>query len=378
MTLRPGWLFVARVGLRPGLCSLGFCSLACYGLACASSPEFEPAQPEPEAWSVVSENEGAALLSVSGTASDDVWLVGADDGTGPLVLHGNGRDWLREQPGVRADLWWVQALPNGSVYMAGSAGVVLEYRAGTWSRLATPELDQATVFGVWWAGPGDGYAVGSAPGSGGFLWHYDGDRFVELPLPGELPLDERSKPSSLFKVWGPSASDVWVVGDRGVVLRGNAQSGFRRLDSGSDQERLFTVHGASGQVAMVGGTANGWALEARGERLSNISPPGAAPLQGVCVSEQGEIWAVGVAGNVYARAAGELEWRDVFTRHPVQSLHAVWLDPSGGVWAVGGNVLTPELDRGLALYHPPRSLEPAQKRPLLQRSEGEGGRSEEQ
>jgi hypothetical protein len=89
--------------------------------------------------------------------------------------------------------------------------------------------------------------------------------------------------------------------------------------------------------------------------LLDISPPGAAPLQGVCLSEQGDIWAVGVAGNVYARAAGELEWRDVFTRHPVQSLHAVWIDPSGGVWAVGGNVLTPELDRGVALYHAPRA-----------------------
>jgi hypothetical protein len=338
MTLRLWWLFAAGVGL-----------------ACGDPHGPEPAQPPPEAWAVVSENEGAALLSVSGTAPDDVWLVGADDGTGPLVLHGNGVDWQREQPGVRADLWWVQALSNGSVYMGGSAGTVLEFRAGAWSRLQTPELAQATVFGVWWAGSGDGYAVGSAPGSGGFLWHYDGRRFVELPLPSDVPLDEGAKPPSLFKVWGSSASDVWVVGDRGVVLRGTAQSGFRRIDSGSDQERLFTVHGAAGQVAMVGGSANGWALEASGEQLLDISPPGAAPLQGVCVSEQGEIWSVGVAGNVYARRAGELEWRDVFTERPVQSLHAVWVDPSGGVWAVGGNVLTAELDRGVALYHAPRT-----------------------
>lgn len=322
-------------------------------LGCASSQESELA--EPEAWAVRSESADAALLSVSGTSADDVWLVGADDGTGPLVLHGDGVNWLREQPGVRADLWWVQALPNGSVYMGGSLGTVLEYRAGAWSRLSTPELDQATVFGLWWAGPADGYAVGSAPGSGGFLWHHDGERYTQLALPSGLALDESSQPPSLFKVWGASASDVWVVGDRGAVLRGNAQSGFRRIDSGSEQERLFTVHGAAGQVAMVGGSANGWALEARGDGLENISPPGAAPLQGVCVSEQGDIWAVGVAGNVYERAVGELEWRDVFTRHPVQSLHAVWVDPGGGVWAVGGNVLSLELDRGVALYYAQRS-----------------------
>src|SRR4051794_21958003 len=113
MTLRLWWLIAAGAGL-----------------ACGDPHDREPAQPAPEAWAVGGEKEGAALLSVSGAAPADVWLVGADDGTAPLVLPGNGVDWQREHPGVRADLWWVQALPNGSVYMGGSAGTVLEYRAG--------------------------------------------------------------------------------------------------------------------------------------------------------------------------------------------------------------------------------------------------------
>ena len=320
----------------------------CAALGCGGA---RAERPPPEMWQVVSENEAAALLSVSGTSADDVWMVGADDGTGPLVLHGNGVDWVREEVDVRADLWWVQALPGGVVYLGGSGGSVFERRGGQWLRMQTPELAEATVFGVWSAGEGDVYAVGSARGGRGFLWHYDGSTWRELALPLGLPLDESANPPSLFKVWGASASDVWVVGDRGVVLRGNALAGFRRIESGSQQERLFTVHGAGGRVAMVGGSANGWALEAEGEQLVLISPPGAAPLQGVCVSERGDVWAVGVAGNVYARDAGAAAWRDVFTHHPVQSLHAVWIDPGGGIWAVGGNVLTPELDRGVALHY---------------------------
>jgi len=308
----------------------------------------------PETWEVVRENESAALLSVSGTSASDIWMVGADDGSGALVLHGNGIEWRREELGVRADLWWVQALPDGAVYLAGSGGNVLERHGAEWLRLQTPELAEATVFGVWSPGEGELYAVGAAQGGRGFLWHSDGSSWRELPLPADLPLDEHANPPSLFKVWGASASDVWVVGDRGVVLHGNAAAGFRRIDSGPEQDRLFTVHGAAGQVAMVGGAANGWALEAQGEQLATISPPGAAPLQGVCVSERGDVWAVGVAGNVYVRDAGAVEWRDVFTGHPVQSLHAVWVDPGGGVWAVGGNVLTPELDRGVALHHAAR------------------------
>src|SRR5688572_1205303 len=64
-------------------------------------------------WSLVVESPSAALLSVSGTSADDVWMVGADGGDGPLVLHWEGTGWQRVQSAARGDLWWVQALPSG-------------------------------------------------------------------------------------------------------------------------------------------------------------------------------------------------------------------------------------------------------------------------
>jgi hypothetical protein len=298
----------------------------------------------------VARNADAALLSVGGTAADDVWLVGADDGAGPLVLHGDGSSWTREDVAPQGALWWVQALPDGSVYAAGSGGGVFERRAGAWERLPALSPADATVFGVWSPGAGELYAVGAEQEGRGVLWHFAGGVWNELPLPSGLPLDEHGAAPSLFKVWGASAADVWVVGDRGVVLRGNAGQGFARIASGSEEERLFTVHGAAEQVVMVGGSANGWALASDGAGLLDISPPGAAPLQGVCMAASGELWTVGVAGNVYARAAGQSKWRDVSTGVLVQSLHAVWVDPQGGVWAVGGNVLTTALDGGVALH----------------------------
>jgi hypothetical protein len=308
------------------------------------------ADTQPAAWQVVVEND-AALLSVSGTATDDIWMVGADTGEGPLVLHWDGAVWARERTGVSGDLWWVQALPSGSVYMGGSGGMVLEYHGGAVERMSSPELADHIVFGVWAAADDDLYAVGSAvegTDGNGFLWHYDGETWDDVPLPAALLAPDGRIPA-LFKVWGASASDVWVVGDQGIVLRGNASEGFRRIGSGS-ADRLFTVHGANGRVAMVGGSANGWALEADGDKLAAITPPGSAPLQGVCVAEGGAVWAVGVGGSIYVREAGAQRWRDVLTHIPVQSLHAVWVDPQGGVWAVGGNVLTSKLDHGVALH----------------------------
>ncbi|HWO12244.1 MAG TPA: hypothetical protein VNN80_22265, partial [Polyangiaceae bacterium] len=191
-------------------------------LACGGSDSTSVAR-----WQRLVQSPDAALMSVSGTSAEDVWMVGASDADGPLVLHYDGSEWQREPTSnIAADLWWVHALPGGVAFMSGSDASVLVRRPGGIERLPTPGLGAHVVFGVWAAAEDDVYAVGSAHGRNGFLWHYDGRAVAELPLPAELPLDANGDAPGFFKVWGRSSSDVWVVGDRGVVLRGNAQSGF--------------------------------------------------------------------------------------------------------------------------------------------------------
>ena len=302
------------------------------------------------AWSVVVDSPEAALLSVSGRRADDVWMVGAAGADGPVVLHYDGVAWETKPSGVQADLWWVHVLPAGSVYVAGSGAIVLREQVDVFERMRTPGLAKHILFGVWASSDHDVYAVGSAQGRNGFVWHYDGNSWVDLPLPAGLPEDENADIPGFFKVWGSSASDVWVVGDRGVVLRGSARGGFGIVPSGSE-ERLFTVHGAGDRVAMVGGSGNGWALESTVAGLAPITPPGSGLLQGVHVTEEGSIWTVGVGGNVHVRDEPSEGWRDLMPGVPVQSLHSVWVDPEGGAWAVGGNALTSDLDAGVALRY---------------------------
>jgi len=208
--------------------------------------------------------------------------------------------------------------------------------------------------------------VGSAEGRDGFVWHYDGRAWVELPLPGDVPRDADGAAPGLFKVWGRSPADIWVVGDLGLVLRGNAEAGFQRVATGVT-ERLFTVHGSGERVVMVGGSSNALALEALGEgALTPITPPGAGLLQGVSLSQAGVLWTAGLGGGIYSRARGELDWRDEFAE-PVQSIHSLWSDPAGGVWAVGGNVLASELDGGVGLQRGPSPV------PLLELPAASGG-----
>jgi hypothetical protein len=301
-------------------------------------------------WSFVARSESAAFLSVSGTSARDVWLAGADDGSGPVVLHCDGHSWERRATGARGDLWWVNALEGGPVFFGGANATVLRYDGADFAALETPGPAAATVFGVWAAAEDDVYAVGSVDGRSGFLWHYDGEALRVVPLDGVLPLDDHGATPGLFKVWGSSADDVWVVGASGVVLRGSVAGGFTLVRAGGS-DTLFTVHARGERVVIVGGGSSGVLLALEDGMLVEETPAGAPLLQGVSVAPDGSVWAAGYGGSLYQGEDGVFSAVDPgldFTAS--ESLHSVWTDPDGGVWAAGGDVLTPALDDGVALH----------------------------
>jgi hypothetical protein len=316
-------------------------------VACACS-EAQEASPENLAFRWIA-HTNAALLSVHGTAANDAWLCGADDGRGPLVLRWDGARWDRKDTGVSGDLWWVHATAWEDVWFAGSHALALRYGRAGFEVLATPGGAEHTLFGVWAADVDDVYFAGSVAGRNGFLWRYRGGNLEELPLPDDMPVDADGKRAGLLKVWGTSASDVWAVGSDGVVLRGNGDAGFELVRSGGS-DMLFTVHAMNGHVAIAGGLSSGRLLESDGDEILDVTPPGAPLLQGVSVGANGDVWAAGWAGSLYADEGRGFEAVDSGLDFLAgQSLHAVWLDPSGGVWGAGGDVLTPALSQGLAL-----------------------------
>ena len=318
--------------------------------ACGSDSAGPAPTPLPTSWAWVAHSQAAALMGVHGTSANDVWLSGADDGTGPVVLHWDGTAWERKATGVRADLWWVHAVEGGPVFFGGSDATVLRYDGDKFERLATPGLGKHTVYGISSSGADDVYLVGAAAGRNGFIWHYDGRHVTELALPDDVPLDEHHDAPGLFKVWVASPDDVWAVGAHGVVLHGNATDGFSLVQSGGD-EILFTVSGSGKHVAIVGGTGTGQLLETTGGALTDRAPENTPLLQGVSVQPNGYVWAVGAGGSIYRGKDGHYQAVDPGLAFGAgESLHAVWVDPKGGVWAAGGDVLTPALDQGLALH----------------------------
>lgn len=299
-------------------------------------------EPEAPGWEFVLRDQPGALLSVWGTSERDIWIVGSDarDGTGPMVLHYDGEDWTRQMTGLEAgDLWWVFGFEGGPIYMGGAGGVVLSVRDGEFTRMQTPGTD--TVFGIWGASPDDMWAVGGRFDQQGFAWRLVGEKWSNEP---SLP-DERVEYAAMWKVFGRSSNDAWLVGSNGVSFYFDGER-LEEAETGVGSS-LFTVHANSQRFVAVGGLAGGFIVENDGTGWSRALET-TYGLAGVALDEDSG-FAVGQYGLVYKR--DEQGWGEVPTELIIdQDLHAVWIDPTGGVWAVGGHTISPPLSEGLLIH----------------------------
>lgn len=314
-----------------------------------------PAVPDPQVEGrLVFSGLSAALLSITGTSPDNVYAVGADpqSQTGPYVLHYDGQAWERLETGTNGDLWWISQTPIGGAYfMSGEGGTILRFdpASGEFSAFDTPGDD--TVFGVWGADAANVWAVGgdlANEDAGGFIWRYDGNTWtvedVSALVPEGLP--------TLYKVWGRGAADVYVVGRLGLVLHFDGGA-WSRIPTDTTRT-LFTVHGDGAQVIAVGGFGDAVIEELEGDAFVNRAPQNTAQLNGVSVPSSGQAVAAGNGGLIVRRTAAG--WQEVTTDFDTQyDFHAAWVDPEGGIWAVGGN-LSSALDEGMIAYVGPRAI----------------------
>ena len=295
-------------------------------------------------WSVVQEGLPGALLSVT-FFGDMGYAVGADDAMGPMVLRRDGGDtWARVLTGATGDLWWIAA-DGTDALLVGEAGLMLAHTPGTDVFDPLPVITDKTLFGVWAADDGTAWSVGGDirgdVDRGVLLVRRGGTWQVDDTAPVELYSDVL-----LFKVWGTSSSDVWVVGERGRMLHYDG-SAWARIESGTTA-RLLTIHGSAtdGPIA-VGGLSNGVILEWDGAAFTDHAPEFIPPYNGVRVLSDGQAFAVGNNGLLSTRAGGE--WTVEEAPPTNLDLHAVTVEADGTAWAVGGAISSPALDRGVLL-----------------------------
>lgn len=299
-------------------------------------------------WVAVGEGLDAALLAVWGSAWDDVWVVGADPGGGGVLQHFDGSGWRAAGDLGAGDAWWVEGTEK-TVWIAGAGGRLFRVDRASGVVIAD-QLDPSIVFfGIWAASDTEAWAVGGVSGvteNGAVMFHFDGTSWS----PVELPAEAAAK-ATLFKVSGSSASDVWAVGEAGVALHFDG-SAWSVVTTGVTP----SLFGIRGRYA-VGGNFTGTIVAWNGSGFVEETPPYAYQLSSVADDGVHTPTVVGYQGQVWLR--GDLGWDlDPSETATLTDLHAVWIDPDGGTWAVGGHLSSAPLIHGVLVYKGARTIAP--------------------
>ncbi len=280
----------------------------------------------------------AALLSIWGSSASDVWMVGADDGSGPVLLHFDGSAWSRVDTGTSGDLWWVWGDGRGHLFLAGAHGRVVEHdiAAGTFTEHAAADPN-LTLFGLWGTSATDIWTVGGNVDGlrNGAMIHYDGTSWTEVAQP------EGDTFRSAFKVWGTGSDDVWVVGTGALITHWDGAAFTEVAPAPVYQTTtLTTVAGSADEVIAVGGFGNATVARTDGGGWVDDSPPPGAIAPGFTgVHVRGDqVVACGSYGALWGRT--EAGWAPAYELNTTSDLHGCWIDPDGHVWTVGGDLIS--------------------------------------
>lgn len=276
-----------------------------------------------------------AVLSIWGSSASDVYAVGGPLGNGKetLAVRFDGAAWKELHPGGTETFWWVGGSGADDVWMVGEEGRISHWDGASFTEHTSGTT--ATLWGVWAASKTDAWAVGGTPegdpaAPDDVVLHWDGASWTPVTLPG-APLGR-----ALYKVWGTSSDNLYVVGEYGTVWHKKGSDWLLESDPPLASGTLFTVAGCSaGEVYAVGGSD---VLRSDGASWQKLSVELTNGVNGVACNAAGEAVIVGFGGSKQRLVDGA--WINEFDVPPYNDLHAAWADGAGTLWAGGGNFVT--------------------------------------
>jgi len=271
------------------------------------------------------------LMNTWGFDRDGLLAVGGGPAAGVMLRYDG--EWTREDLGVDVPLLnWIHGFGASDVTVVGNSGTVLHFDGTAWIQGDSGTTEN--LWGVWGATPDDLWAVGGSgfPDATAIVIHYDGTAWTT----SELPVLERDV-HGFFKVWGAAADDVYVVGQRGVVLHWDGAAWTELLVGANDD--LVSIWGtAPDRIVAVGGRGNGIVARWDGTEWTSqfLTPlPG---LNGVWTRDGQTIHVAGVRGTLGTLDFDTLEFTDM-TANDLRDFHSLF-GVGGRVTAVGGNLAT--------------------------------------
>ncbi|HEX7621969.1 MAG TPA: hypothetical protein VF400_00250, partial [Anaeromyxobacteraceae bacterium] len=160
------------------------------------------------AWRRARAASDGSVAGLSAGAPGSAWLVGADAKGGGRVLRWGGSAFSETAFSRRASAVFARGA-EAWVTVDGDDAAGVSARVEHWDGASWTELDTGAAMrasGVWAAGPGDVWAVGSyVPGqfarSVGVVLHFDGARWDRRDLPDH----------PVAALWGSGPGDVWLA-----------------------------------------------------------------------------------------------------------------------------------------------------------------------
>ena len=151
----------------------------------------------------------ANVQGIWGSSVTNVYEVSSDGTISNFKGVGNWNQMTT--PSGSRTLYAVSGSSGTDVYAVGSNGSVL-HNTGTNSWVSQTSNTSVTLRDVWADSPASGYSADAyAVGDNGTVQHYNGSTWINMPAPV----------STRFRsVYGTSATNLYVVGDNGVVLLG--------------------------------------------------------------------------------------------------------------------------------------------------------------
>lgn len=282
------------------------------------------------------------LMNVWGPSADEMYAVGGSFEAGTIVRH-DGETWAPETIPDVPLLNWVYGFAPDDVWVVGNEGTILRFDGTEWRAVESPTGQD--LWGVWGAAPDDVYAVGGTARMASIatptILHYDGAAWSVVDH-GALMRDDVD---AFFKVWGSGPDDVYVVGDKGIVMHWDGAA-WEELFVGAADDLVSIWGTGPDDIVAVGGRSNGIVARFDGTewRTEFVSPlPG---LNGVWMREPGVAHIVGLRGTLITFDADSFE----ITEEPAGErldFHAIY-GVDGQVVAVGGNLAFPADPEGIA------------------------------
>ena len=296
-----------------------------------------------QSWTVEAEHLDGALLSMWGTSPTNLYAVGGprgNPGLKTLVMHFDGAAWSRIDVAGTETFWWLHGTSATDMWLVGENGRIARFDGTKLTELTSGTT--ATIFGVWAASANDAWAVGGSPGLGttapqDVVLHWDGQAWTPSPLPQIFG-------RTYFKVWGTSATNVYIVGEAGTIWHRTGTTWKLESDPPLAHGTLLTVTGCNAnEIYAVGGRD---VLRSDGTKWTAVGVTLTNDISGVACNAPGDVVIVGSGGSKQRLVDGA--WQDDFGTKPYSDLHGAWADGAGTFWAVGGNFVGPPSDAGVS------------------------------